>query len=675
MKFCKKLICISFLFLAGEKSFSQACTNIGQTPSTAFPICGTSTFHQSSVPICTTASLYVPGCTGTGGALYADKNPYFYKFHCFVSGTLSFVITPLAPNEDYDWQLYDITGRNPDDIYIDNTLVVSGNWSGTYGPTGASATGAATIQCASDPAANQTTFTVSPNLIAGHDYLLLVSHFTDTQSGYDLSFSGGTAVITDTTVPHMLNAKPSCDGLQLTLTVNKRFRCTSITSTGSEFSVSPANATVIGAMTATCNPGFDFDTVNITLNNPLPNGNYDLVIGNGSDGNTLLDLCDQPIASGERVSFYYAAPQPIFADSIGKVSCASDSVRVYFPKKIKCSSIAPDGTDFSVSGPTTVTVISAGGPCVNDRTPYVLVKFSAPIYTKGLYTLNLKAGDDGTILIDECGQPTFPQSINFNTADTVSAVFNFSSSLGCQRDTFDLSHDGAHDVNYWDWIINSSQQVFTQFTRQVFPASSIDTIVLIVSNGTCTDTASHIFNLNNKVSASFDMTSFMCPEDGLAVTNTSTGLVDAWRWNYDVVGSSTLKDPPPFYFPINNLQSYYTVKLVAYNFGLGCTDSARKTVTVLDNCSAAVPNAFTPNNDGLNDYFWPHNALKADNLQFKVYNRWGQIVFSSTAWMDKWDGTFQGKPEPSGIYVWYLQYTDRDTKQPVFRKGTVMLIR
>jgi gliding motility-associated-like protein len=117
------------------------------------------------------------------------------------------------------------------------------------------------------------------------------------------------------------------------------------------------------------------------------------------------------------------------------------------------------------------------------------------------------------------------------------------------------------------------------------------------------------------------------------------------------------------------------VKLVAYNFSLGCSDSTHKTVTVLDNCSAAVPNAFTPNGDGLNDYFWPHNALKADHLVFKVYDRWGEIVFTSTTWMDKWDGKFRGVPQPSGIYVWYLQYTDRDTHQSVFQKGTVMLIR
>ena len=89
---------------------------------------------------------------------YANKNPFFYKFTCFTSGTLGFFITPLAPDEDYDWQLYDITNHNPDDIFTDTSLVVAGNWAGTYGNTGASATGVNCINCASVPAANEPTF-------------------------------------------------------------------------------------------------------------------------------------------------------------------------------------------------------------------------------------------------------------------------------------------------------------------------------------------------------------------------------------------------------------------------------------------------------------------------------------------------------------------------------------
>ncbi len=85
------------------------------------------------------------------------------------------------------------------------------------------------------------------------------------------------------------------------------------------------------------------------------------------------------------------------------------------------------------------------------------------------------------------------------------------------------------------------------------------------------------------------------------VVNSSTGQINRWKWSYDIIGTSTLKDPPPFLFPTLNKEAYYTVKLVAYNDALNCSDSTRKTLTVLDHCFIAVPTAFTPNNDGLND--------------------------------------------------------------------------
>src|SRR5687768_10982835 len=159
---------------------AQRCTTLGQNPETAFPVCGTTIFTQSTVPICGEGSITAPGCEGIGSP-YPDRNPFWYKFRCYQSGTLSFVITPLGANEDYDWQLFDVTGLPPASVYTNSSTTVTGNWAGTYGPTGASSTGVPPpIQCASDPADNRPTFARSPNLIAGHDYILLVSHFSNT---------------------------------------------------------------------------------------------------------------------------------------------------------------------------------------------------------------------------------------------------------------------------------------------------------------------------------------------------------------------------------------------------------------------------------------------------------------------------------------------------------------
>jgi gliding motility-associated-like protein len=88
-----------------------------------------------------------------------------------------------------------------------------------------------------------------------------------------------------------------------------------------------------------------------------------------------------------------------------------------------------------------------------------------------------------------------------------------------------------------------------------------------------------------------------------------------------------------------------------------------------------VPSAFTPNRDGINDYLYPLNAFKATNLSFKIFNRYGQIVFETTDWTQKWDGTIKGKNQPSGTYVWTLSYTESDTGKNVSVKGSSTLIR
>jgi gliding motility-associated-like protein len=670
------LLFFCFLFLISTRGYSQPCTTLGQTPSTAFPVCGTIVFHQSIVPLCLTNPLFVPGCSGNDNADYENRNPYWYKFTCYASGTLGFLITPLAANEDYDWQLYDITGHNPDDIFTDHSLVVTGNWAGTYAPTGASASGVNFIQCASDPAGNAPTFAAMPNLIVGHEYLLLISHFTDTQSGYDLSFGGGTAVITDPNSPHLRTAKADCDGKVITIKLNKGMKCTSLTGSGSEFSISPSAATVVSAVGVSCSSGFDFDSLSITLTNALPSGNYNLVINNGSDNNTLLDNCGLLIPQGEQVPFSYIIPQPTPIDSIGRIGCAIDSVKLYFTKKIDCGTIAANGSDFTVTGPSPVTVVTAYGDCVNGETNTITVKFSAPIDTKGNYLLTMKQGTDGTTVIDECGRQSPVQSMGFTTADTVSADFTYVSALGCLSNTLTFSHNGAHDVNSWQWLFNNTTTATTPSYTISFPASSTATAQLTVSNGVCTDSASTSITFNNKVKAAFEMPDILCPEDLLIVKDTSTGQIDSWLWKYDVFGSSNLQNPPPFLFPDNNnTERYLVIKLVVTNNTLNCSDSARKILRLLNNCYIDVPSAFTPNGDGLNDLFSPHNALKADNLEFKVFNRWGQLVFESHSWQDRWNGKLNGIPQNPGVYVWFLSYTNHDTGKKIFQKGTVMLIR
>lgn len=87
-----------------------------------------------------------------------------------------------------------------------------------------------------------------------------------------------------------------------------------------------------------------------------------------------------------------------------------------------------------------------------------------------------------------------------------------------------------------------------------------------------------------------------------------------------------------------------------------------------------VPSAFTPNSDGLNDVIKPILLGMKELKYFRVYNRWGQLVFSTSAQGKGWDGTIAGKPQDGGTYTWVaegLTYKGTVTQQ----KGYVVLIR
>jgi gliding motility-associated-like protein len=653
------------------------CTTLGQNPSTAFPVCGTTTFQQATVPICGSSTLYVPGCSG-GNTVYQDKNPFWYKFTCFATGTLGFLITPNNLGDDYDWQLYDITGHDPNEVYTNPALVVTGNWSGSYGTTGTSASGVNYIQCASDPTTQQTpTFAIMPTIIAGHNYLLLISHFTDSQSGYGLSFGGGTASITDPKLPHQLSAYAPCDGTLTTIKLNKPMKCSTLSSNGSEFTLSPPIANVIGAVGFGCSAGFDTDSLILTLDNPLPPGNYTITIKNGADANTIADNCDRFIPVGESIPLviYPIVPTPM--DSITKPGCAPDELTLVFKKGIQCSSIAADGSDFIVTGPTPVTVTGATGVCNNGVSRIIKVKLSAPILTKGTYVITLVTGTDGNTLVDECNKETPAGSnLTFYTKDTVNADFTYNILYGCKRDTIAYFHDGRNEVNTWKWNFDGGLRKSTlQNPVIVYGSFGNKTAQLIVSNGVCSDTSAVVtILLDNALKAAFEASNFVCPGDQALFKDNSTGNIVSWNWDFNNGNISTAQTPPPQSFITPFTTTSVIVRLIVQN-NLGCKDTATQKIILPNNCYIAVPNAFTPNSDGLNDYLYPLNAYKAVDLLFRVYNRFGQMIFETRDWTRKWDGNYRGQGADPGTYVWILQYTDRDTGKRIEQKGATILIR
>jgi gliding motility-associated-like protein len=86
-----------------------------------------------------------------------------------------------------------------------------------------------------------------------------------------------------------------------------------------------------------------------------------------------------------------------------------------------------------------------------------------------------------------------------------------------------------------------------------------------------------------------------------------------------------------------------------------------------------VPNAFTPNNDGKNDILYVYGE-DIKNLHLWVYDQWGELQFQSTSQANGWDGTYKGRAQPVGVYVYYVEATTNDGRM-ITKKGTITLLR
>jgi gliding motility-associated-like protein len=126
--------------------------------------------------------------------------------------------------------------------------------------------------------------------------------------------------------------------------------------------------------------------------------------------------------------------------------------------------------------------------------------------------------------------------------------------------------------------------------------------------------------------------------------------------------------------------SVTTTYVIDVSSEYGCKSSDSVTISIYcDNGQIYVPNTFTPNHDGKNDVFYPHGTGVSKVKAFRIYNRWGELLFERTniTLNDKsnaWDGTYDGNEPRPDVYVWYIE-AECESGQQLSLKGDVTIIR
>ncbi len=236
----------------------------------------------------------------------------------------------------------------------------------------------------------------------------------------------------------------------------------------------------------------------------------------------------------------------------------------------------------------------------------------------------------------------------------------------CAGASEQLSAVSSGTVRY-QWFPSTGLSNDTIPNPVAMPGDSTDYKVVSTNEYGCKDSANvQVFVYKNpKANAGPDVA--LLRGDTVQLKASAAGTALAIQWAPAQYISNTQALAPLVYPPVD---TKYTL-MVASTVGCGSVTSQ---VNVKVYNDIFVPNAFTPNGDGNNDYFQvtPFGSYKL--VRLALYNRWGKAVFVTEGSYAGWDGAINGNPQPPGVYVYTLQMRS-PTGKVVAKQGTVLLIR
>lgn len=279
----------------------------------------------------------------------------------------------------------------------------------------------------------------------------------------------------------------------------------------------------------------------------------------------------------------------------------------------------------SVTTPYEVTVRSAGGGCINKDTVLVtasVIDSSLQVIGKSFYCIT--SGDSAVLHV----QPT----------DSIQWFLNNSAITGANQPRYRVGQSGTYYA-----------QLFTDFgctlnTRQE------QVVIEVPRPGIVYPVQYAVMNFPVQLQAR---------DFGVS-----------YQWRPSLYLDQTAISNPIFNAPVIGDQVY----TVAITTLAGCLTVDTQLVNTIKEVKIYVPNAFTPNNDGRNDYLRPIMLGVKELKYFRIYNRWGQLVYDMRNSERGWDGNINGLQQGSSVYVWMVEILGLDNRRH-FQKGTVTLIR
>lgn len=368
----------------------------------AILLCGTSFYSPYSYQgEGLEADLTSSPCSGGEG------NSVWFILNVASSGTIMFTIAPVSVEDDYDFLVVDMTETTCDDLSSADVIRCNFNnnspGSNVDGIVGVGDDGTSDYVTAGTFGSS---YCNTIDAVAGETYLIMINNFGNyvsggISSGFTLDFEGSTATFNTDGPPAFDTIEAECDLTEgLTLHLTQEINCSTISGDGSDYYLTPSG-TISSITGVGCNDegeGYT-DVLEFTFSPPLGPGTYTIHPQAGTDGNSVLDLCNEEHTYSDVISFIIP-PLPAFTDI--SISCKTITATTNVP--VKCATITPSGSEFAITGPGAVSVIAAE-PIDCTATGYtntIRITIADPIPATGTYNIVAQTGTDGNTMLDSC---------------------------------------------------------------------------------------------------------------------------------------------------------------------------------------------------------------------------------------------------------------------------------
>ncbi len=277
----------------------------------------------------------------------------------------------------------------------------------------------------------------------------------------------------------------------------------------------------------------------------------------------------------------------------------------------------------------------------------------------GIYTVTLQETD-----FVPC-QSVYTQIVNVDTISPIQLVL--SDSVICEGTYITLkglySTIGNTGVS-WNLGNGDLKEAMNPLVYG-YQAAGLYTVSIIAHYRVCRDTGtSRNIRVYTQPHINLGQDTSICPGGeafGLIDNMNAANANASWDWNTGNKTAAIMVTQPGIYIATVTID--------------GCT--ATDSVTVSNDCYMSTPNVFTPNGDGINDYFYPRQYLTSGLTQFKmdIYNRWGQLIFETTTLDGRgWDGRLNDVDQPEGVYIYLIDGVFKDGRHE-HHQGNLTLLR